>query len=78
LAFYGKSKEAFGHSVVFNNSLFQHIVGTTCTSMIQPLKCHGVDFLNARPYFGYETKTMIRDMFCSESDEESVRNPNDV
>ena len=46
--------------------------------MIQPLKCHGVDFLNARPYFGYEIKTMIRDMFCSESDEESVRNPNDV
>jgi len=42
------------------------------------LTCHAVDFMNARPYLGYETKTMIRDMVCSESDEESLRNPNDV
>jgi len=34
--------------------------------------------LNARPYLGYETETLIRDMVCSESDEESMRYPNDV
>jgi len=33
--------------------------------------------LNARPYLGYETEILIRDMVCSESDEKSVRNPND-
>jgi len=35
-------------------------------------------FFNARPYLGYETEILIRDMVCSESEEESVRNPNDV
>jgi len=34
--------------------------------------------LNARPYLGYETEILIRGMVCSESDEKSVRNPNNV
>jgi len=34
--------------------------------------------LNARPYLGYETEILIREMVCSESEEESMRNPNDV
>jgi len=34
--------------------------------------------LNARPYLGYETGILSRDMVCSESDEKSVRNPNNV
>jgi len=42
------------------------------------LICHVVGVLNARPYLGYETETLIRDIVCSESDVESVRNPNDV
>jgi len=64
-------------TVVLNNSLFQHIV-VTRTSPLQPLTCHVVDFLNARPYLGCESKRLIRNMACSESDEESVRNPNTV
>jgi len=42
------------------------------------LTCNVVDFFNAKPYLGCETETLIRDMVCSESDEESTRNPNDV
>jgi len=49
---------------------------TNRTSTLQPLTCHVVDFLNARPYLGNET--LIGDVVSSESDEESTRNPNDV
>ena len=50
----------------------------TSTSILQPLTCHVIDFSHARPYLGYETETLIRVVVCSEWDEESVRNPNDV
>jgi len=50
----------------------------TRTSILQPLTGHVVDFSNARPYFGCETETLIRNMVCSESDDESARNPNYV
>jgi len=42
------------------------------------LTWHVVDFLNVRPYLGFETDTLIRDMVCSQSEEESTRNPNGV
>jgi len=29
--------------------------------------------LNARPYLGYETEKVIKEMNCSDSDEESMR-----
>jgi len=45
---------------------------------LQPLTCHVVDYFNARPCIGNETETLIRVMVYTESDEESVRNPNDV
>ena len=59
-------------------SLFQYIVVPTRISTLQPLTCHTIYFLNARLYLGYQTEILIRDMVCSESDEESVRNPNDA
>jgi len=59
-------------------SLFQHIVVPTRISTLQPLTCHIIYFLNARPYVGYEIENLIRDIICSESDEESVRNLNNV
>jgi len=65
-------------TLLFFNSLFQHIVVTTRNSTLQPLTCHAVDFFNARLYLDYETETLIRDMVYSESDEVSVTNPNDV
>jgi len=37
------------------------------------LRCHVDDFLNARPYLGYETEKVIKEMNCSDSDEESMR-----
>jgi len=45
---------------------------------LQLLTSHVVEFFNARPYLGYETESLIKVMICSESDEESVRNPNDA
>jgi len=64
--------------LLFLASLFQHIVVPKRISTLEALTCHIIDFLNARPYLGYETKILMRDMICSESDEESVRDPNDV
>jgi len=65
-------------TLLFLASLFQHIVVPTRIITLQPLTCHIIYFLNARPYLGYETENLIRDIICSESDEESVRNPNNV
>jgi len=65
-------------TLLFLASLFQHIVVPTRITTLQPLTCHIIYFLNARPYLGYETEILIREMVCSESEEESMRNPNDV
>jgi len=46
---------------------------TNKKSTLQSLTCHVVDLLNARPYLGYDTETLIRDIVCSESDEKSKR-----
>jgi len=73
-----KIKASFGESFVFSKSLFRHIVVPKRTSIHQPSTCDVVDFFNTRPHLGYETETLIRDMVCSESDEESMRNLNDV
>jgi len=35
-------------------------------------------FFECKTLLGYETENLIRDIICSESDEESVRNPNNV
>jgi len=65
--------------LVFSNSLSQHIiVAYQQVGYLQPLTCHVVNYFNARPYIGNETETCIRVMVCAESDEKSVRNPNDV
>jgi len=65
-------------TLLFLASLFLYIVVPTRISTLQPLTCHIIYFLNARPYLGYETEILLGDMVCSESDEESMRNPNDV
>ena len=67
--------------LVFSNSLSQHNIVAYQQEQVgylQPLTCYVVDYFNARPYTGNETETCIRVMVCTESDEESVRNPNDV
>ena len=65
-------------SLLFSASLFQQIVLPRRISTLQPLTCHIIYFFNARPYLGFETEILIRDMVCSDSDEESARNPNNV
>jgi len=65
-------------SLIFSNNLLQHIVVSTGAGALQLFTCHVVNFFNATPNLGYETETLMRDMACFESDEESIRNPNDV
>ena len=75
---FGENLSKLLDSPLFLASLFQNVVAPTRISTLQPLTCHAIYFLNARPYSGYETEILIRDMVCFESDEESVRNINDV
>jgi len=37
-------------SLIFSNSLLQHIVVSTGTGVLQPFTCRVVNFLKARPY----------------------------
>jgi len=45
----------FLDSLLFLASLFQHIVVPTRINTLQPLTCHVIYFLNARPYLGSVT-----------------------
>jgi len=62
-----KIQARFWTVFIFGNSVFPHSIVPTRTSTLQLFTCHVVDFLNARPYLGYETETLImaRDMRCS-------------
>jgi len=72
-----KSKQAFGQSFVFTKSVPTYRCTKKNKYSTTVDMTHNL-FLNARLYLGYETEISIRDMVCSESDEESVINPNDV